>query len=188
MGTTNQSQYGKDPTGMRRCWPVLTGEIDRAGITRDRDQLWAEALHLYREGLRHWVEKNEVVLDPKDERLADYRDVITRPWTEGELFKEQADSRQIHDAWQTLIETYVYDKVSAAEYVTAAEILENGLNLDAARWSKPEQMRVTAILQRMGWVHRKIGPANRRVWVWFRPEPAPTDEAVGMGGDDVIPF
>lgn len=188
IGTTNQSQYGKDPTGMRRCWPVLTGLIDRDGIRRDRDQLWAEALHLYREGLRHWVEASEIVLDPKDERLKDYRDVITRPWTEGELFKEQADSRQIHDAWQTLIETYVYDKVSAVKYVTAADVLENGLSLDAARWSRPEQMRVTAILQRMGWIHRKTGPSNRRIWAWFRPETVEDEPGENKDGDDGIPF
>ena len=43
--------YLKDPTGARRFWPVAChGMIDRDGIERDRDQLWAEAVVRYQGG------------------------------------------------------------------------------------------------------------------------------------------
>lgn len=51
-GTINPGGGGYfiDQTGNRRYWPVVTGEIDLAGLARDRDQLWAEAALRYAKG------------------------------------------------------------------------------------------------------------------------------------------
>ena len=43
--------YLKDPTGARRFWPVACrGMIDRDGLEKVRDQLWAEAVHQFKAG------------------------------------------------------------------------------------------------------------------------------------------
>jgi putative DNA primase/helicase len=50
IGTTNDQEYLKDPTGGRRFWPVRVGQVDFKALIRDRDQLWAEAKMCYQLG------------------------------------------------------------------------------------------------------------------------------------------
>jgi predicted P-loop ATPase len=59
-----------DVTGNRRFWPVLLdAPINDKDIERDRDQLWAEAVHLYREGWQWWLaaEVEEIARQIQDE-------------------------------------------------------------------------------------------------------------------------
>jgi putative DNA primase/helicase len=53
--------YLKDTTGARRFWPVAChGMIDRDGIERDRNQLWAEAIVRFKAGAPWWLETAEL--------------------------------------------------------------------------------------------------------------------------------
>lgn len=54
LGTTNDPQVIKEEDG-RRYWPVHVTGIDYEAIQRDRDQLWAEALHYHHLGEPHWL-------------------------------------------------------------------------------------------------------------------------------------
>lgn len=57
IATTNESATLRDPTGARRFWPLhVTREIDVAGIVRDREQLWAEAVQRHHDKKRRWPE------------------------------------------------------------------------------------------------------------------------------------
>jgi hypothetical protein len=50
MGSTNRSEYLSDNTGNRRFWPIYCGidEIDLIGLKRNVEQMWAEAVYMYR--------------------------------------------------------------------------------------------------------------------------------------------
>lgn len=90
--TTNKTDYLKDPTGNRRYWPIMAQAIDLESIKKDREQLWAEAVHLYRNSLYVGPTKLE-------ERLADRereKRLSVDSWTDSvmkyveELFSERA--------------------------------------------------------------------------------------------------
>jgi hypothetical protein len=99
------AEYLEDETGNRRWWGVRchglpTGrvddagepvrEIDLAGLRRDRDQLWAEAVVRFRRGERWWFETHEKSI-----------------WT------PEADKRRKADAWVPLILEYYEQRVRA---------------------------------------------------------------------------
>lgn len=161
VGTTNMEQYGKDETGMRRVWPFEVGFVDVEKIRNQRDQLWAEAVALFRQGVSWWVDKRVFVLEPDDEPLID------RPWSEFELFQEQGDHRQNVDAWEEPILKFIADN-NKLPYYTTAQIMGGALLLDKARWTPLEQKRVAAILRRLGFRTKKVGPKNARVNGWVR--------------------
>lgn len=50
MGSTNDAEYLRDPTGNRRFWPIKTSvtQIDTTKLEENVLQLWAEAVHEYR--------------------------------------------------------------------------------------------------------------------------------------------
>lgn len=86
LGTVNPGAAGSylnDGTGGRRFWPVETGDIDTEGLRADIEQLYAEAMALYRAGAKPYLSEQysgllaeEVakrqIIDPITEALADY--------------------------------------------------------------------------------------------------------------------
>ena len=66
IASTNELEF-IDVTGNRRFWPIpLAGPADIEAIERDREQLWAEAVHLYRQGFQWWLTPSLEAIAAKD--------------------------------------------------------------------------------------------------------------------------
>jgi hypothetical protein len=123
--------YVRDPTGARRYLPVAChGIIDREGIARDRDQLWAEAVVRYKAGAPWWLETPEL------EALA---------------AAEQA-ARFVRDPWHETVAAWLGKKTD----VSVHEVLIGALKYDAEdtkNWPQSAQSRISRILTNMGFTY-----------------------------------
>jgi putative DNA primase/helicase len=63
----------------RRFWPVACGDIDLESLTRDRDQLWSEAVVHFMAGAPWWLETPKLEALAKAEQEARYE---VDAWTE----------------------------------------------------------------------------------------------------------
>lgn len=61
FGTTNEEEFLRDRTGNRRYWPITVGEqLDREEFEANVDQVWAEAVAVYRSGESLWLDTDEL--------------------------------------------------------------------------------------------------------------------------------
>ena len=150
-GTVNLGAYLHDKTGNRRYWPVRVGKIDLEALVRDRDQLWAEAVQLYRDGVKWYVEPDEV-----------------------EKFAVEQEAREIPDALEDRIREYL----AGQPETSMMAILEGCLALEYRDWSHALQTRIGQILAKLGWevAERKRSDKTSRRRV-YRPKAAPPDSA-----------
>jgi hypothetical protein len=69
-----------------------------------------------------------------------------------------------------------FSSVNQDEYLkdaTGSEVMSQALKLDPGHWGKPEQMRVGAILHRLGWRRFRLGALSKsgqRPWAYKKPE------------------
>jgi predicted P-loop ATPase len=140
VGTTNKTAYLRDETGARRFWPILTGKIDIDALARDRDQLFAEAVHHYQQGAGWWP-------DAAFER---------------EHVQPQQEARYEADAWEQLISEFVTGSFSTTQ--TISNIATQALGFSAARIGTADQRRIAAILERLGWKRLPKDWRGQRPW------------------------
>lgn len=137
VGTSNETGFLKDPTGSRRFWPVQTGDIDLDGLARARDQLWAEAVHLYRKGEQWWLTKDE---DGRRKKSA-------------HLFTEE-------DAWRDAVLAWLVK--SQRVEVTVVEVWRDALGKRQGDMKQTSQKRLARILRDDGWTMTHLRSGN--VW------------------------
>jgi predicted P-loop ATPase len=125
VGTTNKSSYLRDETGARRFWPVKVGRIDAEALRHDRDQLFAEAVQLYRAGEKWW---------PDDD-------------FERDQIKPQQDERFESDPWEDTITAHV----AGLSRVRVTDVALSALNIEKAKIGTVEQRRVANVLTNLGW-------------------------------------
>jgi predicted P-loop ATPase len=144
-GSTNEEHYLVDTTGNRRFWCVKCGEIDLAGLARDRDQLWAEAVHLFRQGaLWHLTgEASDTAAGQATERIA------VDPWT-----------AMVAEALRLL--PLMHADVSPGEIL-------NSLALTTEQKHPRSAARVAVILRNLGWC-KADGRHRTRGTLYNRPD------------------
>lgn len=141
IGTTNEDAYLRDATGARRFWPVSVGTIDIDALARDRDQLFAEAVHRYRAGEGWWPS-------------ADF---------EREHITAEQEGRYEADAWESPIATFV----APLDRTTTLDVARDALHIETGKIGVPEQRRIAAILRRAGWAKSRTGSSH----YWKRGNP-----------------
>jgi predicted P-loop ATPase len=146
FGTINPEDFGylTDGTGNRRYWPVSVTKIDIDAIRKWRDQLWAEAQHLYRDGATWWLEKGE-------EALA----------------SQETAARQEQDAWEPLLR----EKLAGISSVTPTAAMKL-LGIPYDRMDRKVQMRVATVLKALGYRRETPKDENRKTYIEWRKEPS----------------
>jgi predicted P-loop ATPase len=161
FGTTNSDTWLKDETGGRRFWPVrCRGSIDLAGLARDRDQLWAEALHRYRADMTWWFDTPDLVQAAAEETRERHQ---ADPWQE-QIARWLASPEQRRDGHGHP----VGDFASNEDSVTISDILLHCLGKPISLWVHADKMRVSGCLVALGWKRFKAGPRNAREWRYRR--------------------
>lgn len=139
IGTTNKSAYLRDETGGRRFWPVKVGTIDTEALAHDRDQLFAEAVHLYRAGAKWW---------PDDQ-------------FERRHIQPEQDARFEVDAWEETISAWLENR----RETLVGEIAREAIHIETPRTGRQDQNRIIAILERLGWRRGKRDWKGNTPWV-----------------------
>jgi len=173
MGSTNQDEYFKDSTGNTRFWPLKAEEtgdpINVEGLAAVRDQLFAEAVTLFKQGER-WHPTAE-----EQERL----------------FEPEQASREIEDLWESRIEAYL--KSNTFTTIRGDEIITDCLKIEIGKVdnAKAMAMRVSTIMKRLGWRKDRETVGRHRRNFYQRPEepkPAQPDSTASTSEVDDVPL
>ena len=135
VGTTNDDSYLTDASGARRYWPVKVCRGDVEAITTIRDQLWAEAVALYRAGVPWWP----------DARFAALQEVVAEDVTEV-------------DPWQDLIRDYLDTDDAGRGQRARVKVhdLSRVLGIPSGQVHRGTVARIVSVLMTLGWDRRKI--------------------------------
>ncbi len=138
VGTTNADEFLVDESGNRRFWPIPVGDINIELAIEWRDQLWAEAAVLHREGEKAWLNSEESTA------LADVH-----------------SDHMVSDPWESIIYSWANSRL--AEFSTG-EVLEHAVGKPRGQWSRGDEMRVASVLKRGDWIKKKRSGKEARTW------------------------
>jgi len=170
IGTTNDLEF-IDPSGNRRFWPcALDGRVDVEAIELDRAQIWAEAMHYYREGRSWWLTaKLEDIASGIQAAYGeeDLLDAEVNKWLAAHRPDRPDPRRPGRMACDPFTTVEVVCGIGYAVQPNATNVLGHSVTVA----SKTDQMRVAAILKRLGYVRdrHKRTVNGRRDRFWGRP-------------------
>jgi predicted P-loop ATPase len=142
IGTTNATVYLRDETGGRRFLPVECTKVDLERIKQCRDQLWAEAVDMYRRKVQWWLDDDAAAA-------------------------EQQSARYVSDEWESKIETHTAGL--ATPDISIGEVMGSALSLEVGQWRQADQNRVARCLRRLGYRRFQKRTAAGREWRYRKP-------------------
>jgi putative DNA primase/helicase len=165
--STNDQQPFVDSTGNRRFWPVRCGQIDVEGIGRDRDQLWAEAYHLFKQGKVWWLdgdELNSLAAHEQGERYEEgVWDDLILDWTEDPRQREAPSN-----GGTVLVKPW---DGSEPGKVTITDVLVHGIGKDKDRLTQADRNQVVRCLTHYGWTReQERSGCNRGKRFYVKPK------------------
>ena len=107
-------------------------------MQEDRDQLFAEAVHLYKQGESWWPDKT----------------------FEAQHIAPQQAERYESDAWEEAIESYL----EHSDKVTVGQVARGALQMENQRIGTADQRRIAAAMTRLGWERAARGAVGERYW------------------------
>ena len=131
IGTINPEANGylMDSTGNRRFMPVTLKTINIDKIKELRDQLFAEAMYLYREGFEVFIKTEEM----------------------NNFARAQQAQREYHDDWSTLISNYInINRLDTGMKMTCLDVYTKILQGKAEQYDQRTGRRIANILRKLG--------------------------------------
>jgi putative DNA primase/helicase len=157
VGSTNsENGFLRDITGNRRFWPVkVTGESSKkAWELHDIDQIWAEALYIYRKGEDLFLKGNEAKMalsEQADAMEADDREGLVREYLD-KLLPENWSTMDLYERRNFLAGSeFGTSEVGIAKrmIVCSMEIWCECFGKDSANLKKADSYEITAIMSRI---------------------------------------
>lgn len=149
VGTVNPDDFLTDWTGNRRWWPVTVTACDVEAVRRDRDQIFAEAVHRYRQG-EQWH------LSAADAAVAEK---LAQEFMKRSIRAEQMVSWFARKAPQAR-------PVEMTSYEMATEVF----GVPAERIGRSVQMECGKAAAELGMVRKRKRIADRTIWVYEIPD------------------
>lgn len=147
IGTVNGDEFLDDPEGERRWLPVRVGrELDIPALVADREQLWAEGIHLWRTGGVRWQDAQRLAVD----EVGNYK--VYDPWVD------------VLRAWlgrrpEPVMGFGADVRVMGDMHFTTSDAMQYALQIPLERRGAAEARRVAKVLKLLGYEQ----PASMRM-------------------------
>jgi predicted P-loop ATPase len=139
------NHYLTDSTGNVRYWPIpCSGKIQIDAFLDVRDQLFAEAVHLYRRGESLWLDAE----------------------SENEMAILEQQERMVEDPWQEMIGKWLEDKAKlySTQDMTTTKIAMDCLEIPRERVHRSVQIRIGRIMVNLGWTRKRKNFGKREMY------------------------
>jgi predicted P-loop ATPase len=165
VGTTNDDQPLIDPDGNRRYWVVACGEIDIEQLKQHRDQIWAEAVHLYRQA------QKDIDAGVDEEKMT-CRWWMTR--AEQNLADRENDVFQVENPLEDDIKIWLKKPSEKPAFITPTQVAKLVLRLSNERLADSDHIlvRIGKTLKKLGWKKVRRGTSEARFWAYEVPKEA----------------